>query len=289
MSGIKNILKWQGGKSGLFENTIKNYLSPSLFDPTQNITFIDGFAGGGSVFMYVLYNCLGVKRLVVNDYNTKLIRLYYDIREQYNLVWERLKELQDNYNNSGDKNKYYLDMRKEYNNLPVCLGSSVLLLALNRTCFNGIYRENGNGEFNVSWGKRDTLDYTEDWLKEINTLMNSKPIYFISGDFEKTWDYITNDSFIYLDPPYRPLSGSSSFTSYTSSPFNDKSQERVKLFCDKAIKEGANIMVSNSYDPNDDFLLKLWKNYTIIQIEANRSSGGKGAMRGSILENLIKN
>ena len=287
----KNILKWQGGKSNLFENIIKNYLPKELFDPTKDVTAIDAFAGGGSVFMFFLNNCPGIKRILINDFNPKLIRLFFDIKEQPQELINKLKILQDGYNNSGDKNKYYLEMRKEFNNLSMNnLDSSALLMCLNRSCFNGIYRENSKGDFNVPWGKKNILNaYTDAMINEISSKLNSKQIYFTFGDFSITGNYITeNNTFIYLDPPYRPLKGSDSFTSYVSSPFNDNSQKRLKLFCDNAIKYfNARVMISNSYDPNDDFLLKLYNGYNIVQILAARSSGGKNAKRGQIKENLI--
>lgn len=282
----KNVLKWQGGKSNLFEGPIKKYLPQELFDSTQNITAIDAFAGGGSVFMFFLNNCPGVKRVIINDFNTKLIQLYSDIREHTEDLIDKLEIIQSGYNSSSSKASYYLDMRKKYNDLSGCLDTSALLLCLNRTCFNGIYRENSSGEFNVSWGKRDSLSYTPDVIREISCKLNSRPIVFLSGDFSGIKEYITSDTFLYLDPPYRPLSGSNSFTSYVSSSFNDKDQERLKLFCDSS---GCKVMVSNSYDPNDNFLLNLYNGYRIIQIDANRSSGGKNAKRGQIKENLILN
>lgn len=289
----KNILKWQGGKSNLFEGPIKDYLPQELFDPGKDITAIDAFAGGGSVFMFFLNNCPGIKRVLINDFNPRLIRLYFDIKTQPQELIRKLKIIQDGYNASVDKNKFYLEMRQQFNNLPVnSIDSSALLMCLNRSCFNGIYRENSNGEFNVPWGKRDILNaYTDQMINEISGKLNSRQVYFTSGDFSVVGNYITeNNTFIYLDPPYRPLSGSNSFTSYVSSPFNDESQKRLKLFCDSAgTYFHARVMVSNSYDPGDDFLIKLYNGYRIVQISANRSSGGKNAMRGQIQENLIMN
>lgn len=289
----KNVLKWQGGKSGLFDGPIKNYLPKELFDPAKDITAIDAFAGGGSVFMFFLNNCSGIKRILINDFNPKLVKLFFDIKEQPGLLIEKLKTLQNTYNKATDKEQVYLDMRKQFNSLEVnSIDSSALLMCLNRSCFNGIYRENSKGEFNVPWGKREVLNaYTDAAIFEISSKLNSKQVYFTSGDFSITGNYITeNNTFIYLDPPYRPLSGSQSFTSYVSSPFNDNSQKRLKQFCDDASKYfDARVMVSNSYDPNDNFLINLYSGYKIVQIDAARSSGGKNAMRGQIKENLIMN
>ena len=287
---IKNILKWQGGKSELMDS-IKTYLPPELYNKEENITAIDAFCGGGSVFMYFLNNCPGIKRLIINDYNSRLIRLYYDIKEQPQELINELTILQDTYNTAIDRSKVYYEWRDKYNKSVNSLSTSALLLCLNRTCFNGLYRENQKGVFNASWGKKDTLNYTEDFIRDISGKLNSITIYFTYGDFSITGNYITeNNTFIYLDPPYRPLTGSNSFTNYVSSPFNDNSQIRLKEFCDDAIKYfNSKVMVSNSYDPNDNFLINLYKGYNIRQITATRKSGGKGAMRGNIQENLITN
>lgn len=287
---IKNILKWQGGKSELMDS-IKTYLPPELYNKEENITAIDAFCGGGSVFMYFLNNCPGIKRLIINDYNSRLIRLYYDIKEQPQELINELTILQDTYNTAIDRSKVYYEWRDKYNKSVNSLSTSALLLCLNRTCFNGLYRENQKGVFNASWGKKDTLNYTEDFIRDISGKLNSITIYFTYGDFSITGNYITeNNTFIYLDPPYRPLTGSNSFTNYVSSPFNDNSQIRLKVFCDDAIKYfNSKVMVSNSYDPNDNFLINLYKGYNIRQITATRKSGGKGAMRGNIQENLITN
>lgn len=272
-------------------DSIKTYLPPELYNKEENITAIDAFCGGGSVFMYFLNNCPGIKRLIINDYNSRLIRLYYDIKEQPQELINELTILQDTYNTAIDRSKVYYEWRDKYNKSVNSLSTSALLLCLNRTCFNGLYRENQKGVFNASWGKKDTLNYTEDFIRDISGKLNSITIYFTYGDFSITGNYITeNNTFIYLDPPYRPLTGSNSFTNYVSSPFNDNSQIRLKEFCDDAIKYfNSKVMVSNSYDPNDNFLINLYKGYNIRQITATRKSGGKGAMRGNIQENLITN
>lgn len=288
----KNVLKWQGGKSSLFYGPIKQFLPIELFNPASNITFIDAFAGGGSDFLYVLYNCPGVKRLIINDFNKKLIKLYYDIKYNIELLLIRLDELQSSYNSSTDKEAYFKWARKVYNSTVPSIETSALLMLINRTCFNGIYRENSKGLFNVPWGKKDSVTiYTENSLREISNKLNSIDVILTHGDYSGVEFHVTPGStFIYLDPPYRPLSGSNSFVSYTSSPFNDNSQVELKLFCDRMLMDyGAKVMVSNSFDPNDNFLLNLYSGYNIDQISATRSSGGKGAKRGSILENLIRN
>ena len=303
---LKNILKWQGGKADLFYGPIGNYLPTYLKDPKENITFIDAFAGGGSVFLYVLNNCPGVKRILINDYNYRLIELYYVIKGDVENLISAATVLQNNYDKSSDKKKFYYDARDEYNKLNSWdyTKRAALTLFINRASYNGIYRENSNGEFNVPWCKKDKINTVRpDELREANRLLNKSgvDIAFTFGDFEySTERYITTvtpgtldfKTFLYFDPPYRPLSAaiSASFTAYTKSPFNDDAQVRLKEYCDRVCSRyGADIMASNSYDPNDNFMLNLYKGYNIVQIDALRSSGGKNAMRGTIKENLIMN
>ncbi len=296
---IKNILKWQGGKSDLFYGPIQSHLPKELFDANKDITFIDAFTGGGSVFLYVLNNCPGVKRLLINDYNYRLIELYYAIKTDVEKLIALATKLQEGYDLSSDKSDYYYKARDRYNELNSWeyLKRAALTLFINRASYNGIYRENSNGDFNVPWCKKDVINTVKpDELREASRLLNlsSVQIAFTCGDFEySTERYVTpGNTFIYLDPPYRPISsaGSVSFTAYTKSPFNDDAQIRLKKYCDRLkSRYGAEVMVSNSYDPNDDFMLNLYKDYKIVQIDAFRSSGGKNAMRGTIKENLIMN
>lgn len=297
---VGNILKWQGGKSKLFRGPIQNYLSPELFDPSCDITFIDAFAGGGSVFLYVLQNCPGVKRILINDWNYKLIELYYTIKEDVAELIRLTGLLQDGYTRATNKEEYYLKVRDTFNGYNLWSNNwgykerSAALLFLSRSCFNGIYRENQKHGFNVPWCKKDSITvlYESD-LRDASALLNnpSVDVRFCYGDFSYIDNYVTpGNTFVYFDPPYRPLSGTNSFTEYTSSPFNDDTQRKLKDYCDYLQKVfGTKVMISNSYDPNDSFIPDLYKDYNVYQISASRSSGGKNATRGKTLENLITN
>ena len=290
---IKNILKWQGGKSSLLLNIIGPRFPLEMKDPASDITFIDAFAGGGSVFLYVLQNCPGVKRLVINDYNKHLINLYYCIKNDFQNLLINLDLIQTQYNSSPNKEGFYNDVKNQFNYFVTSPSDmAAKLMFLNRVGFNGIYRENGLGLYNVPWSKKEIVSiYSMESLSEANRLLNSlDKVVLCCGDFQKTGYFVTqNNTFVYFDPPYRPISASS-FVNYVNSPFNDDSQIRLKKFCDEiSSKYGAKVMISNSYDPGDDFLIKLYKNYNIEQITAVRSSGGKNAMRGKIQENLIRN
>lgn len=294
---VKNILKWQGGKSDLLYGDIGKKFPKELYDPTQDITFIDAMTGGGSVFLYVLQNCPGVKRILINDYNYKLIELYYTIKTDVTELINLTKLLEDGYSKADNKEEYYYRARDRYNELTSWeyKKRASITLFLNRSGYNGVYRENSKGLYNVPWGKKENVNILfENDLLDTNKLMNKNvEVKFSVGDYSWTERYITKgNTFIYLDPPYRPLKKAitESFTSYCKCPFNDDSQTKLRDFCTYiGNRYNSKFMVSNSYDPDDDFIEKLYKNFSISQITAVRSSGGKNAKRGSILENLIVN
>lgn len=300
---VKNILKWQGGKSDLFYGDIGKRLPKELFDPNEDITFIDAMAGGGSVFLYVLQNCPGVKRLLINDINYRLIDLYSVIKNNVNSLINASNQLESGHNTASNKEDYYYKVRDSFNSLDIWKVDSknraAMTLYLNRAGYNGVYRENSKGLYNVPWGKKDTVKVVfEDELKEANKLMN-KPnieVRVNCGHYYSIEQFIYGKTFIYFDPPYRPLTSddtnknTKSFTDYTKSTFNDDSQVKLKEFCDYVSKKyDVKFMVSNSYDPKDNFIENLYKDYNVYQINAQRSSGGKNAKRGTIKENLIIN
>lgn len=296
---VKSILKWQGGKSSLFYGDIGKKLPPELFDASKDITFIDAMAGGGSVFLYVLQNCPGVKRLLINDINFRLIDLYFTIKVDVETLIAKAKQLEDEHNSAPDKRVYYNSVRDSYNSLDIWNNSyqerSAMTLYLNRAGYNGVYRENSSGDYNVPWGQRDIIKVVyEDELRETSRLMNSSGIEvkFNCGHYNDVELFILGDTFVYFDPPYRPLTSVStkSFTDYTKSTFNDDSQINLKNYCDYITNRYKTmVMVSNSYDPNSNFIIDLYQGYNICQIDATRSSGGKNAMRGTVKENLITN
>ena len=175
----------------------------------------------------------------------------------------------------------------ETNEINYKVSRAAKFIFLNKTCFNGLWRVNKNGGFNVPWNKKDkTSLFEKDNLFEINEKL--KNITLFSDDYSKLIEYVDENTFIYLDPPYKPLNKTSSFNSYNKENFNDEEQIRLKEFCDEINKRGGKFMLSNS-STNDNFFEDLYRDYNIEYIEAKRQINCKGDKRGKIKEILIKN
>lgn len=294
----ERILKWQGGKSGLM-GQISQYLPKQLFDEKEDYTFIDAFCGSAAVSEYILTNCPGVKRVLMNDLNSRLMKTYLAIKEKPSELINKLSILSKNFNSCSDKLAFYNSVRGVFNEINYVVKDwsiseiASAFIFLNKTCFNGIYRENSKKDYNVPWGKRETFSIDNSVITDFSNLLNKPGIQLqlYSGDYQIIEKFITpNNSFIYFDPPYRPLTGTNGFTAYTDSPFDDKSQQELKNFANRLKKDyGAISMVSNSYDPQDDFFGRLYKGWELSTITATRSSGGTNSTRGQVLEYLIRN
>ena len=192
---------------------------------------------------------------------------------------------------------YYYEKREEYNNLKINIEENniekaSLFIFLNKTCFNGLYRVNKKGEFNVPMGAyKNPKICDKKNLKNVSmALKNVKIIY---ADYRESESFIDEKTFVYIDPPYRPLNTSSSFTSYTENDFNDKEQIELAEYINVLNKKGAKIVLSNSdpknNDINDNFLDELYKNYNINRVKATRMLNSNASLRGAINELLITN
>jgi DNA adenine methylase len=206
-----------------------------------------------------------------------------------------LKAIQEEYIPlSEDKRKeYFLAKRSKFNTKSLDeIENTALFIFLNRTCFNGLYRVNSKGLFNVPFGK-----YTNPKICDEETILADsnllQKVEIINVDFEKTLDYVDENTFFYLDPPYRPLNLTSSFNSYSKDPFNDKEQIRLKRFCDRITQNGYYLMLSNSdckgANPFDDFFDDLYSKYKIERVWASRSVNSNSEKRGKLTELLISN
>ena len=210
-----------------------------------------------------------------------------------------LKEMEEQYTSLNNENRklYYYEKRREYNNLKINIEENniekaVLFIFLNKTCFNGLYRVNKKGEFNVPMGayKKPKICDKEN-LKNVSlTLRNVKIVY---ADYRESEKFIDDKTFVYIDPPYRPLNITSSFTSYTENDFNDKEQIELAEYINVLNKKGAKIVISNSdpknNDIDDNFFDKLYKNYNINRVKATRMLNSNASLRGAINELLITN
>lgn len=290
----KPVLKWAGGKAQLLPLFLSRY--PKELG-TKIRQYVEPFFGGGAVF-FDLYNRGLIDKAIIMDANPELAILYKTIKEQPDNLVEDLYKIQKKYlflSESG-KEKLYYEIRDEFNlkrknndNQVNPIRASQIIF-MNRTCFNGLFRVNSKGAFNVPHG-----DYKNP------RILDSENIYAVSksfqianilhGDFEDLLPLIKKDMFIYYDPPYRPLNKTSNFNAYTGL-FDDSHQIRLAKFFNAVHKRGVNQMLSNS-DPmsaaGDDFLDKLYQEFNISRIEAKRMINSNTSKRGKIFELLITN
>ena len=291
----KPFIKWVGGKGQLLSEINKLY----PVELGKNINkYAEIFLGGGAVLFDILSK-YKLDEVYISDKNLELINTYKSIRDNVDILIKSLKEMEEQYIPLDNENRkdYYYKKREEYNSLKINsevnnIEKAVLFIFLNKTCFNGLYRVNKKGEFNVPMGaykKPKICD--EENLKNVSlTLRNVKIVY---ADYRKSEKFIDGKTFVYIDPPYRPLNITSSFTSYTENDFNDKEQIELAEYINVLNKKGAKIVISNSdpknNDIDDNFFDKLYDNYNINRVKATRMLNSNASLRGAINELLITN
>ena len=288
---VKPFLKWAGGKGQLLNKIELIY----PFD--ENITkYAEPFVGGGAVLFDIL-NKYDLNEIYISDINSELINTYKviqnNIEELIYLLWEYHNEYI--YLDDEDRKIYYNYKRDLFNEMDTTLDSirkAALMIFLNKTCFNGLYRVNKQGLFNVPMGKyKKPCICDEENLRNISAKLQNVEI--VCGDYRESRDFIDNHTFVYFDPPYRPITKTSNFTSYNKDSFTDDNQIELGKFVDEMDKRGAKIAISSSdpknIDPKDNFIDDIYSKYNIKRVEANRMINSKGNSRGKINELLICN
>lgn len=268
----KPILKWVGGKRQLLPE-IKKYI------PNNYNRYIEPFIGGGAVLFEITPN-----NAIINDINYEIINVYNVIKNNPEELIKKLKTFENT------EEKYYeirnIDRTPKYNSLSD-IEKAARTIYLNRTCFNGLYRVNSKGQNNVPYGKyKSPTICDEENIKNCNSFFNIHHVEIKNMDFEKILDLALPNDFIYLDPPYAPLTATASFTSYSKDGFDVKDQERLKKKCDELTKKGIKFLQSNSSAP---LIKDLYKDYTIIEVDAKRNIASKTSSREKVKEVLIKN
>jgi DNA adenine methylase len=290
----KPFVKWVGGKTQLLASIEKTL--PAKIYKASELTYIEPFVGGGAMLFWILNNVKNIKKAVINDINSDLTIAYKTIRNNVDRLIVELKHIEKEYKSlkSEDGRKdFYLIQREKFNTKKLeDIENTTLFIFINRTCFNGLYRVNSKGLFNVPFGR-----YANPTICDENTILSDskllQKVEILTGDFEQTLNYATNNSFFYLDPPYKPLNETSSFTSYNKDGFNDSEQVRLKKFCDKLDKQNYLWILSNSdvksQDPNNNFFDNLYIKYQINRVWASRSINVNPEKRGKLTELLITN
>ena len=281
---VKPFLKWVGGKTKLLSEIEKN-LPKNLIKKRFN--YVEPFLGGGAVFFHLIQK-FDIEKAYLNDLNNKLIDVYSDVRDKNTELIQKLKKLESDYYGSSDKKMFFLKQREKFNSSKKSVQKSALFIFLNKTGFNGMYRENSKGEYNIPFGQmKAPVICNRDLLEKTGKLLKDKEVIFSSKSFEKV---VADDKevFYYLDPPYRPISKTSSFTDYTKSSFNDKTQLALKKYCDKIDKKGSFFMQSNSYS-EDRFFQKLYHKRKINNLKVMRTISADGNKRNKVKEIIIRN
>jgi len=292
----KPFVKWAGGKGQLL-NTFEKFYPSQLIEGSIK-RYIEPFVGGGAVFFDILqkYN---IEEAFIFDINEDLINTYHVIKSNVVALVEYLSCLEARYlklDKKAQKEMYY-EVREMYNshifkNDQPDIERAAQFIFLNRTCFNGLYRVNRAGLFNVPVGayKKPTI-CDEENLYAVNSLLQR--VYIFAGDYRESIRYAGKHSFIYFDPPYRPLNVTSSFTSYSRFDFTDEDQVQLAKFFSEMNDTGALLMLSNSDPKNenfdDNFFDELYKDFFIYRIKAKRAINSNGSRRGLVSELVVTN
>ncbi len=294
----KPFLKWAGGKGQLLSQ-LEAALPYELND--EEFTYIEPFVGGGAMMFFMLQSFPNIKRAVINDINNNLTDAYKTIKEEPEGLVYRLKHIERQYftNKTGEKQKFfYLEMRDRFNGEELAtIDKTALLIFLNRTCFNGLYRENAKGKFNVPFGSYSNPTIcNEEVIYADSELLNKFDVQILNGDFKETEKEMETYglNFFYFDPPYRPLNATSSFNSYVKEAFNDDSQRGLADFCRRlSNKKNVKWMLSNSdcsaKNPEDTFFEEIYDGFNIQRVFASRAINANPSKRGKLTELLISN
>lgn len=292
---IKPFLKWAGGKGQLLSEIEKYY----PFENGKINKYAEPFVGGGAVLFDILskYDLEGI---YISDINAELINTYNIIRYDIDELIDMLMVMQNEFvpMNTDDRKEYYMKKRECFNYLKVNCNEDIniekaaLMIFLNKTCFNGLFRVNKKGLFNVPMGSyKNPMICDEKNLIAVSEKLQNVTI--VCGDYRESADFIDDKTFVYFDPPYRPITDTASFTAYSENLFNDEEQIELAKFVDDMHKKGAKVVISNSDPKNsnteDDFFDDIYSSHKIKRVEATRMINRNSNGRGKIKELLISN
>lgn len=271
---VSPILKWVGGKRQLLDSIL-----PLIPEYT---TYYEPFVGGGAVLFHTQ-----PKKAVINDSNEELINIYTVIKEEP----EALISLLEKHRQENSQEYFYevraLDRDRERYSELTAVQRAARIIYLNKTCYNGLFRVNRAGEFNSPWGKYKNPNITnETTIRAMSHYLNKAKITVMCGDYREALKGLRKGAFVYLDPPYMPISSSSSFTGYTAEGFGVMEQKELKKQCDLLNKKGIKFLLSNSCC---EFIEDLYKDFIVERVSAKRAINAKAEGRGVIDEVLVRN
>ena len=293
---VRPFVKWAGGKGSLIPQ-LNNFYPYELRNGIIE-TYIEPFVGGGAVLIDILQK-YDVGQAYAFDINIDLINCYNVIKNNVEELITDLRQMETEYLQleQEERKNYFYNKRDEYNNYRLeeneqNVQRAAQFIYLNRTCFNGLYRVNKTGKFNVPMGnyKNPTI-CDEENLRNLSDLIQN--VQFQYGDYIRSMEYVTENTFVYFDPPYRPLNVTSGFTSYTKEDFNDDNQRELATFYRKLNERNAKLMLSNTNPKNtnkeDTFFDNIYKGFNIDEIYASRMINANSNGRGKISEILVTN
>lgn len=295
-SRVRPVLKWAGGKTQLLPQIAQRY--PQELGKKIS-KYAEPFIGGGAVLFDILSK-YSLDAVYISDINDALINMYVQIKKNVENLNCELSSIEKIYwqSDEDERKRIYTQKRNIFNQLisnpdeTNAIQRAYLLIFLNRTCFNGLYRVNRRGFFNVPIGsyKKPLICDTENLRKVSEALKN---VEIVCGNYAQCETFVDQNTFVYFDPPYRPLSTTSNFTSYTEQSFDDKEQEKLALFAKKLSEKKASVLLSNSdpknTDPNDSFFDDLYSDFRISRVCASRMINSNAQNRGAVSELLIMN
>lgn len=291
----KPFLKWAGGKGQLLKDIGALY----PFDSVNITKYAEPFVGGGAVLFDIL-NRYELEQVYINDINYELINTYLVIKNNAHELLDVLYKYQEEFIplEHDSRKEYFSHKRERFNELKINFSAerrielAALMIFLNKTCFNGLYRVNKKGFYNVPMGKYKNPLICD----EKNILLISDKLCQVKidcGSYKQCLPFVDAETFVYFDPPYRPLTPTASFTSYTEGSFCDEDQRELAEFVTAVDDKEALFVLSNSdpknVDADDNFFDELYKGYNIKRIGANRMINSKGSKRGRVTELLISN
>jgi DNA adenine methylase len=302
MPAARPVLKWAGGKGQLIPQLVARF--PVELQSGQIKKYAEPFIGGGALFFYIAHNFPCIEDFYISDANEELIVLYRVIQLAVDSLIEHLSNIQTSYfeMDTNEQKDYFLGVRNHFNNQKktfdytkfsaAWVDRAADIIFLNRTCFNGLFRVNSKGLFNVPFGSYNNP-----------TICDAKNLAAVSGvlqrteivhsDYAASGEFIDKNTLAYFDPPYRPLSKTANFNSYSKGSFNDTEQARLADYLRCLDTKGAYLMLSNSdpknEDQNDNFFDGLYKGLTIHRVRASRMINSNASKRGSITEILVTN
>ena len=263
---------------------------------SRDLTYVELFVGGGAMLFHALTKYQNIRHAIINDQNTDLVSCYRAIKETPDELIEALRELQTAYRKCEDEEErkaLYLSRRARYNSRNTgAVETAALFIFLNRTCFNGLYRVNSKGGYNVPFGRAvNPLICDAETIRADSNLLQKVEIH--CGDFESIAAKIEGRAFFYFDPPYRPLTQTAAFTAYSKEGFDDEQQRRLAGLCRRLDADGHQWLLSNSdphnSNPDDDFFEGLYDGFDIRRVYASRMINSKADGRGKITELAIRN